>query len=1173
MVPSPSSRLDIPTSEGPAMSGLRLAAVALICLLTTALFADEPPQVAPDKTAKANSLAYLDECNPWYPHKDFPKLITPQWVGEEGVEAVIVLAIDDMRDPAKYEQYLRPILNRLKQIDGRAPVSIMTNEVKPDDPQLQSWLGEGLSIECHTIDHPCPILQGGDFAKAKSTYDRCVDLMGTIPGNKPVAFRTPCCDSLNTVSPRFFSEIFSKTTEKGNFLQIDSSVFTFFTSEDESLPKELVRDANGKERFWKYLPKNNKYGGNTHDNFVNYIKNYPYPYVINNSCWEIPCLAPSDWSAQHLHGINNPVTVEDWKAAIDLTVHKQGCFSLVFHPHGWIKPEQVVEMIDHAVAKHGNKVKFLNFREVAERLNQRFFFSTKEMPQAYSVHSPGDVVRFEDVDDNGFVDVIYSGTGTKMFDGAVLDAPGQILATWDKTRWNIHQFPFVDGQSPFSALFQPSNWSSSIFVFHSAPNGKTTFYQQPELGGFGHDEGHAAQIWRLGDAAPHAPKFDHNTAADEPNKPGLNDLSFEIFVDIDGDGVSEALGRPSDFVPDEHCTVFRQVVQPPMGSAVWETTLLELPARPPLSEMVFVDIDGNGLRDACIIRYGEITVYLTASLDLPWKAPLSFKGQIPGLLRYPGVTHNGFFIHDRHFCWINEDTAKLPDLMYRVSFDEVLADKNNGDSAAEQRQPIAPCVSPGNDVPKDDKAPDGRQNSDGDDQSAAPSGLEHSSSTETPGSRPGLSTAIASRLNRNRQEEQDQHGGLTPNRSPEYSAVPIGAAVVDITPDYSVRLTGYGNRLKESEGVAVRIHARALVIGHSPTGDLAAEQRQQIAPGASPGNEIPNDEKAPEGRHNEASDKQPAAPSGLEDSSSTEPLGSRPGLSAAVGPRLNHSGPESPPAASPPSSGLPATFSPDLGGERTLDTQPLAILITVDNCGVPLEMTEAVYERIAAKYNIPRQNFAISSSHTHSGPWLRGFAPNIFAEVPEDHAAHLAQYEKDLTDKLVDVVEKAIASQRPGHLSYGFGEAGFAMNRRALADGKWSGFGEVPDGPTDKRVPVLAAHDVDGKLIAVLANYACHCTTETGEFNQISGDWAGFAADMLESDHPGAVALIAIGCGADANPSPRGTHEQAKVHGRTLADEVNRLLASGGSAAESAANCPLSPAPGERSMRGLLRMI
>ena len=143
-----------------SMSMLRLAIALLCCILWNG--AAQSGDEVPAPTKDGNRLAYLDECNPWYPHRDFPKLITPQWVGEEGVEAVIVLGIDDMRDPAKYEQYLRPILNRLKQIDGRAAVSIMTCDVKPDDPQLQSWLGEGLSIECHTIDHPCPLLQGGD---------------------------------------------------------------------------------------------------------------------------------------------------------------------------------------------------------------------------------------------------------------------------------------------------------------------------------------------------------------------------------------------------------------------------------------------------------------------------------------------------------------------------------------------------------------------------------------------------------------------------------------------------------------------------------------------------------------------------------------------------------------------------------------------------------------------------------------------------------------------------------------------------------------------------------------------------------------------------------------------------------------------------------------------------
>src|SRR5438874_148259 len=127
-----------------------------------------------------NRLTYLDESDPYYVSRTFPKLITPQWVGEDGVEAVVILAIDDMRDPERYEAFLRPILRRLQQIDGRAPASIMTCKIDPKDPRLQHWLKEGLSLEVHTVDHPCPLLKDGDFAKARSTYERCVDMMSAV---------------------------------------------------------------------------------------------------------------------------------------------------------------------------------------------------------------------------------------------------------------------------------------------------------------------------------------------------------------------------------------------------------------------------------------------------------------------------------------------------------------------------------------------------------------------------------------------------------------------------------------------------------------------------------------------------------------------------------------------------------------------------------------------------------------------------------------------------------------------------------------------------------------------------------------------------------------------------------------------------------------------------------
>src|SRR5262245_12774113 len=103
------------------MRYFRIAALFALSFAATGLAAD------------VNRLTYLDDSDLYHVGRNFPKLVTPQWVGEEGVEAVVILAIDDMRDPKKYETFLRPILNRLKKIDGRAPVSIMTCKIDPED--------------------------------------------------------------------------------------------------------------------------------------------------------------------------------------------------------------------------------------------------------------------------------------------------------------------------------------------------------------------------------------------------------------------------------------------------------------------------------------------------------------------------------------------------------------------------------------------------------------------------------------------------------------------------------------------------------------------------------------------------------------------------------------------------------------------------------------------------------------------------------------------------------------------------------------------------------------------------------------------------------------------------------------------------------------------------------
>ena len=199
----------------------------------------------------ANRLNYLDGEDPFYVGLNFPKLTTPQWVGEDGVDAVVTLGIDDMRDLSRYENFCRPILERLKEIDGRAPLSIFSNAITPTEPHLQKWLKEGVTLEAHTLNHPCPILGKRNFIPAKNTYHGSVDLLNNIENNIPVAFRTPCCDSQNTPSPRVFSELLMQNNSAGQFLEMDTSVFNIFTSEDKSLPRSLTIDNDGKSKFEK----------------------------------------------------------------------------------------------------------------------------------------------------------------------------------------------------------------------------------------------------------------------------------------------------------------------------------------------------------------------------------------------------------------------------------------------------------------------------------------------------------------------------------------------------------------------------------------------------------------------------------------------------------------------------------------------------------------------------------------------------------------------------------------------------------------------------------------------------------------------------------------------------------------------------------------------------------
>ena len=274
--------------------------------------------------------------------------------------------------------------------------------------------------------------------------------------------------------------------------------------------------------------------------------------------------------------------------------------------------------------------------------------------------------------------------------------------------------------------------------------------------------------------------------------------------------------------------------------------------------------------------------------------------------------------------------------------------------------------------------------------------------------------------------------------------VDVGVAQIDITPDYPIRLNGYGSRRTVSEGIIQRIYAKALVIGNDDAGPV--------------------------------------------------------------------------------------------------------VMVTVENCGLPDEFTEEVSHRLEQKAGIPRENFVACFTHTHSAPCLTNAASFIFsADISPEEQEVIDRYTQHLVNWMEAVTMEALTRRKPCRLAWNIGELTFAKNRR------------TEGGPVDQALPVMQITDADGELYAVWVSYACHCTTLAGADNHICGDWAGFAQEAIQKDHPSATAIITIGCGADANPESRmrpmpeghlSNREEvfetrlayAKEHGQALAHEVSHQL-------------------------------
>jgi hypothetical protein len=211
---------------------------------------------------------------------------------------------------------------------------------------------------------------------------------------------------------------------------------------------------------------------------------------------------------------------------------------------------------------------------------------------------------------------------------------------------------------------------------------------------------------------------------------------------------------------------------------------------------------------------------------------------------------------------------------------------------------------------------------------------------------------------------------------------------------------------------------------------------------------------------------------------------------------------------------------------------PASVLVTVDLLGLTARITDRVAAEVQRRHDVPRANLMFNASHTHCGPVVDEQLSVAYDLSPDQWSA-IRAYTAALEQRLIAVVGDALSRLAPARVAYARGEAGFAANRRVKF---------TPEGPVDRSVPVLRVEGRGSEPLAIVFGYACHNTTLQDGFVQFHGDYAGVAQAELQRRHPGTTALFMIGCGADANPKPRGTLELVQAHGVALADAVDRAL-------------------------------
>jgi neutral ceramidase len=217
------------------------------------------------------------------------------------------------------------------------------------------------------------------------------------------------------------------------------------------------------------------------------------------------------------------------------------------------------------------------------------------------------------------------------------------------------------------------------------------------------------------------------------------------------------------------------------------------------------------------------------------------------------------------------------------------------------------------------------------------------------------------------------------------------------------------------------------------------------------------------------------------------------------------------------------------------DGKTQLVFVVCDSLGISREVYDKAKRIINEKTSIPTKNIMMCATHTHSSVTAR--STNRLRQDKE-----LSSHQQFLVSRISDGVRRAVNNLKPARIGWGCAqEPTQVFNRRYFmkpgvpVPNPFGGEDKVvmnpgrgnPNilkaaGPTDPQISFLSIQSINGRPIALLANYSLHYVG-SGQQGVISADYFGVFADKIrqllgaDRNDPTFVGILTNGTSGDIN--------------------------------------------------------